>query len=801
MELIEQIDNNRMLTCQGDVIFCYALTLPEVGSLSAEQYDRLYEIWRIALKDLPRGTIILRSDRYERTLFDASGMPERSYVQREEKRYAAQRLTTDAHSYLFVVYTGFRSVRDPKSQNPFIPLSHAVVQAEDHEYAAWLRTVDSMYQQLQGSDVIGIVPLKDSEVREYAQWYFNGFQTDYLTDVDASDLFMRAADRYVGCVSLEHERQFPEIIHTPLAGHQMRLPIGIMEELGILLDIPHLYNQVIRITGHEQEYALVKQTLETFRRNRGFSEEHEDQARRLDQTRAEISDDLDAMLVRGHTNIIFWGDTLEEMKEYRTRITNYLRQSRDFEPAVPTGVELRNVIFCSHPATVTCLDHESYYLVDIRQALALYQNTGGYVSDPEGVFFSDPVNHLPLRHDLFDAHKKYVDSRNIAVIGRTGGGKTVDLEKIVGDYHHDPSAEYVDIIIDCGGSYEKAARLYNPEEVFIFRYVSGEPLGLDPFSVADMNDSERIDDLCETLWLVIKPGDVPSPEERVSLRKIVMSYLKISKHANWPEFYTWVSDNYAEILEENEIRSSYFDVAQFVHNGSEWMEEGIYAHVFAQSDDPTTRLKGKRFLIFELENIRQMPQLLSIVVHLIGITIRTLVWEQPGKRGFIIYEEFAELMKDPVIFSAVLYQMQAIRKKGGSACIVLQNLDQLALNAGDRYSREGGAAGALMKNIETVIFLAGADPAGFEKYAPGFTEHDRECVLSLRNNFTSPPMYSSFYIFRSKKSTLMSLCISPRTFLAYQTEGEICDELGKLLIECGSMKKAIERYEQIHANQ
>ena len=801
LDLIEQIDNNRLLTCQGDVVFCYALSLPEVGSLSAEQYDRLYEIWRVALKDLPQGTIILRSDRYDRVLFDASGMPERSYVQREEKRYAAQRLTTDARSYLFVVYTGFRSVRDPKAQNPFVPLSHAAVQAEDHEYGVWLRAVDSMYQQLQGSGAIGIVPLQESEIREYAQWYFNGFQTDYLTDVDAADRFIRVADRYVGCVSLEHERQFPEILRTPVAGEHVRLPLGIMEELGILLDVPHLYNQVIRITGHEQEYALVKQTLETFRRNRGFSEEHEDQARRLDQARAEISDDLDAMLVRGHTNIIFWGNSLEEMKEHRTRITNYLRQSRDFEPSVPAGVELRNVVFGSHPSTVSCLDRDSFYLVDIRQALALFQNTGGYVSDPEGVFFSDPVNHLPLRHDLFDAQKKYVDSRNIAVIGRTGGGKTVDLEKIVGDYHHDTSAEYVNIIIDCGGSYEKAARLYDPSEVFIFRYVSGEPLGLDPFSVVDPNDSERIDDLCETLWLVIKPGGIPSSEERVSLRKIVMTYLKITRNANWPEFYTWVSDNYEKILESNEIRSTYFDVAQFVHNGSEWTDKGIYAHVFAQSEDPTTRLQGKRFLIFELENIRQTPQLLSIVVHLIGIAIRTLVWEQPGKRGFIIYEEFAELMKDPVIFSAVLYQMQAIRKKGGSACIVLQNLDQLALNAGDRYSREGGAAGALMKNIETVIFLAGADPTGFEKYAPAFTEHDRECVLSLRNNFTSPPMYSSFYLFRSKKSMLMSLCISPRTFLAYQTEGEICDELGKLLAECGSMEKAIERYEQNHANQ
>ena len=115
--------------------------------------------------------------------------------------------------------------------------------------------------------------------------------------------------------------------------------------------------------------------------------------------------------------------------------------------------------------------------------------------------------------------KKYVDSRNIAVIGRTGGGKTVDLEKIVGDYHYDTSAGYVNIIIDCGGSYEKAARLYDSSEVFIFRYVSDEPLGLDPFAVADTDDAEHVDDICETLWLVIKPGGVATSEERVSLRK------------------------------------------------------------------------------------------------------------------------------------------------------------------------------------------------------------------------------------------------------------------------------------------
>lgn len=75
----------------------------------------------MALKDLPRGTIIMRSDRYDRSYFDASCMPEMSYIQREEKAYARSRLKTSGTSYLFIVYTGFRETRNPKSQNPLSP--------------------------------------------------------------------------------------------------------------------------------------------------------------------------------------------------------------------------------------------------------------------------------------------------------------------------------------------------------------------------------------------------------------------------------------------------------------------------------------------------------------------------------------------------------------------------------------------------------------------------------------------------------------------------------------------------------
>lgn len=88
--LVEEYANNRMITQQGDRRILLSASAPPAYSYTAEAYDQIVEIWRVALKELPRGTIIMRSDRYDRSYFDASCMPETSYIQREEKAYAGR---------------------------------------------------------------------------------------------------------------------------------------------------------------------------------------------------------------------------------------------------------------------------------------------------------------------------------------------------------------------------------------------------------------------------------------------------------------------------------------------------------------------------------------------------------------------------------------------------------------------------------------------------------------------------------------------------------------------------------------
>lgn len=53
--LVEEYANNRMITQQGDVVFCYRLQLPPAYSYTGEAYDQIVEIWQRGIEGSAAG--------------------------------------------------------------------------------------------------------------------------------------------------------------------------------------------------------------------------------------------------------------------------------------------------------------------------------------------------------------------------------------------------------------------------------------------------------------------------------------------------------------------------------------------------------------------------------------------------------------------------------------------------------------------------------------------------------------------------------------------------------------------------
>lgn len=57
-----KMENGFLLSKQGDVTLCLELELPEVFTLSTEEYDRLHALWTKAMELLPVGSVLHKKD-------------------------------------------------------------------------------------------------------------------------------------------------------------------------------------------------------------------------------------------------------------------------------------------------------------------------------------------------------------------------------------------------------------------------------------------------------------------------------------------------------------------------------------------------------------------------------------------------------------------------------------------------------------------------------------------------------------------------------------------------------------------
>ncbi len=92
-------------------------------------------------------------------------------------------------------------------------------------------------------------------------------------------------------------------------------------------------------------------------------------------------------------------------------------------------------------------------------------------------------------------------------------------------------------------------------------------------------------------------------------------------------------------------------------------------------------LEGKRLVIFELDEAKDDPLLISVLLSISADIDQRLIWKDKTKRGYIFYDEFAKQLKFPNVLTSVEYKFQAIRKQNAGIGIVIQTPTQLPENS------------------------------------------------------------------------------------------------------------------------
>jgi len=781
---ILDIQNHVVFANNGNVVLCYEVVLPEVYSLSESDYEELHGIWFQAFKSLPTGTVIHKQDLYQKVRFDAKDLPNNTFLQKATHNHFKGREYLKHQSHLFFVLPFDKALNASKYVNPFRKTENDLHRKLDAQVAEFVTAVNDAVSFVNNSRRMVIKPLTPKTIKGISDAYYNGFNLGFDTDVLLDKKHIEIGDHYFDAIAVNNEGCFggtvqSSKINEKFTSDDFTFHQGFIDGLGLDLNENHIINHILYLDDKHKWRKLLDKKVEELSKSSNFGSQNKVVLKKVQHILDKINTDDSSRIIRGHLNLVFWHSEAQHLKRIASQIKAGFKEL-DIMPYHPNGEERKHYFLNSHPCHATNFSNEDLYVTDLKHALCLYINNTNYKSDGTGILFNDRQHNIPILKDVWDEQKKRIKARNFAIFAPTGEGKSFLANNILRQYFEQGVRL---VLIDLGGSYAKFAKLY-PDQHVILRYEQGKNLGINPFYISDESDltPERLEDLAIFLLELLAVNQASKSQEVAIKKVLLLYYKKVRENHSLASLYQFVDHRKDTLLEELQIKEVHFNTYDFLHILSEYVESGPYSFLFDTGSDQTYKIEDKRLIIFELDEVRDNKEILSVMLKLIKSAIQRTIWRNRSERGIILFDEFAKQLKFPNVLESVEFYYQAIRKQNGAIGIILQSINQLPENA---------TSASILENTQVIYSLR--NEKGYEalKNRLSLSGHDLNQLKSIRNNLTGERKYTEIFIKIGKESNVFRLEVPPEVYAAYLTDGLENNQIMELFEKTGDMEQAI----------
>ncbi|MCK0157986.1 TraG family conjugative transposon ATPase [Cellulophaga sp. F20128] len=782
---IADIQDNIVFANNGNVVLCYEGNLPEIYSLSEKDFEDMHGAWFQALKSLPVGTVVHKQDIYLKKSYSSEQLPNKTFLEKATHEHFKGRGHIEHKCYLFFILTKTKALNNPKYVNPFRKVSLGIVQELDDNIKSFVNSVSDSVSFINNSRKMAFLPLKSEEIQKLTNGYFNGFNEGFDTDILLDKKSVNIGENYFDALAINSELCFGESVQSSKTNEKFTsddfvFHQGFIDGLGLTLNENHIVNQIIYLDDKQKWRKLLDKKIEELNKSSNFGSQNKVVLGKIQHILDHINADDNARIIRGHLNIVYWAKAAKELDKITSKIKTEFKEL-DIIPYYPRGEERKNYILNSYCCFSSNFSNNDLYVTDLKHALCLFINNTNYKSDATGIIFNDREHNIPVLKDVWDECKKRIKARNFAIFAPTGEGKSFLANNILRQYFESGVRL---VIIDLGGSYTKFAKLY-PEQYTVLRYESGKNLGINPFYISNQNDltPERLEDLSVFLFELFASDLKVTKAQSVSIKKILRHYYdSTAENHSLEGFYGFIEKNQKDLLNTLKIHPDYFNVTSFLHVMSEYVGDGLYSFLFEVSEDQTYKIEDKRLIVFELDEVKDNKEILSVMLKLIKSAIQRTIWKNRAEKGIILFDEFAKQLKFENVLESVEFYYQAIRKQNGAIGIILQSINQLPNNS---------TSASILENTQVIYSLN--NEKGYDELVKrlNLSTHDLNQLKSIKNNLSGPRKYTEMFIKIGRESNIFRLEVPKEVYAAYLTDGKENEEIMKLYEEHHDMKKAI----------
>ena len=784
-----RVENNCIISKFADITAAYRVSLPELFTLTGEEYEALHGAWLKALKVLPDYTVVHKQDFFieERYMAPEEGS-ERSFLARSYERHFNERPYLRHTCYLFVTKTTPERMRQTSASS--VLCRGFIVPREMRDTDAvtrFLEAAEQMERILNDSGLVRVERLTEAEIVGTAD--DAGLLARYFAlsderlpvvneDIRLDPGTMRIGDKYLSMHTLSDLDMLPQSVATDfryerLSTDRSDCRLSFAAPVGLLLSCNHVYNQVIFLDDHDETLKRLEASARNMNSLAAYSRSNAINREWIEMYLNEAHSQ-GVRSVRCHCNVMAWAESESELKRIRNDVGSQLALM-GCTPRHNT-VDVPVLFWAAIPGNEADFPAEESFYTFLDQALCLFNGETNYRSSlsPFGIKMSDRLSGIPLHLDISDLPMKrgVITNRNKFILGPSGSGKSYLTNHLVRQYWE--QGAHI-LLVDTGNSYQGLCSLIHAKtkgrDGVYFTYTEEAPIAFNPFyvedGVYDVEKRESLKTLLLTLWK--RESEEPTRSEEVALSNAVNLYLSKLRTdrsivPSFDTFYEFVETDYRRLLEQKRVREKDFDLENFLNVLEPYYKGGEYDYLL--NSDRQLDLLDKRFIVFELDNISSNRTLLPVVTLIIMETFISKMRRLKGVRKMILIEECWKALTSANMSAYIRYLFKTVRKYFGEAVVVTQEVDDIISSPIVKESIINNANCKIL--LDQRKYLSKFD--GIQRLL-GLTDKERAQILSINLSNDPKRRYKEVWIgLGGVQSAVYATETSAAEYLCYTTE-------------------------------
>ena len=784
-----RVENNCIISKFADITAAYRVSLPELFTLTGEEYEALHGAWLKALKVLPDYTVVHKQDFFieERYMAPEEGS-ERSFLARSYERHFNERPYLRHTCYLFVTKTTPERMRQTSASS--VLCRGFIVPREMRDTDAvtrFLEAAEQMERILNDSGLVRVERLTEAEIVGTAD--DAGLLARYFAlsdeqrpvvneDIRLDPDVMRIGDKYLSMHTLSDLDMLPQSVATDfryerLSTDRSDCRLSFAAPVGLLLSCNHVYNQVIFLDDHDETLKRLEASARNMNSLAAYSRSNAINREWIEMYLNEAHSQ-GVRSVRCHCNVMAWAESESELKRIRNDVGSQLALM-GCTPRHNT-VDVPVLFWAAIPGNEADFPAEESFYTFLDQALCLFNGETNYRSSlsPFGIKMSDRLSGIPIHLDISDLPMKrgVITNRNKFILGPSGSGKSYLTNHLVRQYWE--QGAHI-LLVDTGNSYQGLCSLIHAKtkgrDGVYFTYTEEAPIAFNPFyvedGVYDVEKRESLKTLLLTLWK--RESEEPTRSEEVALSNAVNLYLSKLRTdrsivPSFDTFYEFVETDYRRLLEQKRVREKDFDLENFLNVLEPYYKGGEYDYLL--NSDKQLDLLDKRFIVFELDNISSNRTLLPVVTLIIMETFISKMRRLKGVRKMILIEECWKALTSANMSAYIRYLFKTVRKYFGEAVVVTQEVDDIISSPIVKESIINNADCKIL--LDQRKYLSKFD--GIQRLL-GLTDKERAQILSINLSNDPKRRYKEVWIgLGGVQSAVYATETSVEEYLTYTTE-------------------------------